>query len=155
MSGQLLRHGWRKTVFPHDGLEAEVGLGDGRWRVRLSLGGARLVQPPDAIMVRLDHDGSRVETLNDALARHGKLDILNTNRRSQFTSASFTGVLASHVTASMSYVRRPIVLMTSDVDKKHASTAFNFQVARHTATNSEVIAMSPRIRSRVMCAEMA
>ena len=37
-----------------------------------------------------------VETLEDALAHHGKPDIFNTDQGSQFTSAAFTGVLASH-----------------------------------------------------------
>ncbi|MGY2932175.1 transposase InsO family protein [Bradyrhizobium sp. GM6.1] len=36
-----------------------------------------------------------VET-QDALARHGKPDIFNTDQGSQFTGAAFTGVLASH-----------------------------------------------------------
>jgi putative transposase len=35
----------------------------------------------------------RVETLEDALARHGKPEILNTDQGSQFTGAVFTGVL--------------------------------------------------------------
>ena len=35
-----------------------------------------------------------VETLQDALARHGKPDILNTDQGSQFTGAAFIGVLA-------------------------------------------------------------
>jgi putative transposase len=34
-----------------------------------------------------------VETLHDALARHGKPDIFNTDQGSQFTSADFTGML--------------------------------------------------------------
>jgi putative transposase len=34
-----------------------------------------------------------VETLEDALSRHGKPDILNTDQGSQFTGAAFTGVL--------------------------------------------------------------
>jgi putative transposase len=34
-----------------------------------------------------------VETLQDALARHGKPDIFNTDQGSQFTGAAFTGVL--------------------------------------------------------------
>ncbi|MEY9365350.1 transposase-like protein [Bradyrhizobium yuanmingense] len=34
-----------------------------------------------------------VETLEDALARHGKPDIFNTDQGSQFTGAAFTGVL--------------------------------------------------------------
>jgi putative transposase len=34
-----------------------------------------------------------VETLQDALARHGKPDIFNTDQGSQFTSVAFTGVL--------------------------------------------------------------
>ena len=37
-----------------------------------------------------------VETLEDALARHGKPDIFNTDQGSQFTGAAFTGLLASH-----------------------------------------------------------
>jgi putative transposase len=35
-----------------------------------------------------------VETLEDALARHGKPDILNTDQGSQFTGSAFTAVLA-------------------------------------------------------------
>jgi len=35
-----------------------------------------------------------VETLEDALARHGKPDIFNTDQGSQFTGSAFTGVLA-------------------------------------------------------------
>ena len=34
-----------------------------------------------------------VETLKDALARHGKPDIFNTDQGSQFTGAAFTNVL--------------------------------------------------------------
>jgi putative transposase len=34
--------------------------------------------------------------LEDALARHGKPDILNTDQGSQFTGAAFTGVLAGN-----------------------------------------------------------
>jgi putative transposase len=37
-----------------------------------------------------------IETLQDALARHGKPDIFNTDQGSQFTSAAFTGVLADN-----------------------------------------------------------
>ena len=37
-----------------------------------------------------------VETLEDALARHGKPDIFNTDQGSQFTSQAFTGVLADN-----------------------------------------------------------
>jgi putative transposase len=37
-----------------------------------------------------------VETLEDALARHGKPDIFNTDQGSQFTGAAFTGVLAGN-----------------------------------------------------------
>src|SRR5438552_7663938 len=34
-----------------------------------------------------------IETLEDALARHGKPEIFNTDQGSQFTGAAFTGVL--------------------------------------------------------------
>jgi putative transposase len=37
-----------------------------------------------------------VETLEDALARHGKPDIFNTDQGSQFTGAAFIGVLADN-----------------------------------------------------------
>ena len=37
-----------------------------------------------------------VETLEDALASHGKPDIFNTDQGSQFTGAAFTGLLASN-----------------------------------------------------------
>jgi putative transposase len=37
-----------------------------------------------------------VETLEDALARHGKPDIFNTDQGSQFTGAAFTGMLANN-----------------------------------------------------------
>jgi len=43
-----------------------------------------------------------VETLEDALTRHGKPEIFNTDQGSQFTGASFTGVLADNgITISM------------------------------------------------------
>jgi transposase InsO family protein len=37
-----------------------------------------------------------IETLEDALARHGKPDIFNTDQGSQFTGVTFTGVLAGN-----------------------------------------------------------
>ena len=37
-----------------------------------------------------------VETLEDALARHGKPEIFNTDQGSQFTGSAFTGVLADN-----------------------------------------------------------
>ena len=37
-----------------------------------------------------------VAALEDALARHGKPDIFNTDQGSQFTGAAFTGVLANN-----------------------------------------------------------
>jgi putative transposase len=37
-----------------------------------------------------------VETLQDALARHGKPEIFNTDQGSQFTGSAFTGVLTSN-----------------------------------------------------------
>jgi len=40
-----------------------------------------------------------VEALEDALARHGKPDISNTDQGSQFTGAAFTGVLADNAIA--------------------------------------------------------
>ena len=37
-----------------------------------------------------------VETLEDAMARHGKPEIFNTDQGSQFTGSAFTGVLANN-----------------------------------------------------------
>ena len=37
-----------------------------------------------------------VETLEEALAKHGKPEIFNTDQGSQFTGTAFTGLLASH-----------------------------------------------------------
>jgi putative transposase len=37
-----------------------------------------------------------VEALEEAMAKHGKPDIFNTDQGSQFTSAAFTGVLLDH-----------------------------------------------------------
>jgi putative transposase len=37
-----------------------------------------------------------VETLEDALARHGRPEIFNTDQGSQFTGSAFTGLLADH-----------------------------------------------------------
>ena len=37
-----------------------------------------------------------VETLEDALARHGRPDIFNTDQGSQFTGSAFTGMLTKH-----------------------------------------------------------
>jgi putative transposase len=37
-----------------------------------------------------------VETLEDAMARHGKPEIFNTDQGSQFTGTAFTGVLADN-----------------------------------------------------------
>jgi putative transposase len=42
-----------------------------------------------------------VETLENALARHGKPDIFNTDQGSQFTGAAFTGALPDGIAISM------------------------------------------------------
>ena len=40
--------------------------------------------------------GFCVEAVEEALARHGKPEIFNTDQGSQFTSTDFTGVLKAH-----------------------------------------------------------
>ena len=47
-----------------------------------------------------------VETLEDALACHGKPEIFNTDRGSQFTGAAFTGVLIKNGIAISIYLVR-------------------------------------------------
>ena len=49
-------------------------------------------------MAVVDYNGGVfcVETLEDALAHHGKPDIFNTDQGSQFTGSAFTGTLADN-----------------------------------------------------------
>jgi transposase InsO family protein len=47
---------------------------------------------PDGARLLLSRGGA----LEDALARHERPDLFNTDQGSQFTGAAFTGVLASH-----------------------------------------------------------
>ena len=64
-------------------------------RLRLSGGGGGLVQPAGAGLAGVDHDGGRfcLEAVDEALARHGRPEIFNTDQGSQFTSVAFTGLL--------------------------------------------------------------
>ena len=50
---------------------------------------------------RVDHDGGDfcIEALEEALAKHGRPQIFNTDQGSQFTSAAFTDVLISNTIA--------------------------------------------------------
>lgn len=54
-----------------------------------------LVQPQGAGLAAVEHDGSRFlfAALEEAIARHGRPDIFNTDQGSQFTSFSFTATL--------------------------------------------------------------
>jgi hypothetical protein len=63
--------------------------------ILISGGRARLVQPPASGMAAVDHDEASfcVEALEDALAHHGKPEIVNTEQGSQFTGSALTGVL--------------------------------------------------------------
>ena len=70
---------------------------DGAWlcvsRCRAGLGDRRLLSWRLSITMEA---AFCVETLEDALARHGKPEIFNTDQGSQFTGAAFTGVLADN-----------------------------------------------------------
>jgi hypothetical protein len=55
-----------------------------------------------------------VETLENALARHGKPDIFNTDQGSQFTGVAFTGVLVG--------CRDPLPQVEINLVKKHSLT---------------------------------
>jgi hypothetical protein len=80
---------------------AQPGLGDGHHLhpdgagVRLSRRRRRLVQPQGPGLAALDHAVGDfcIEALEEALARHGKPEIFNTDQGSQFTSTDFTKVL--------------------------------------------------------------
>jgi putative transposase len=50
-----------------------------------------------------DSDGVCVETLRDAMARHGELEIFNTEQGSQFAGQAFTGMLADNGVAIRMY----------------------------------------------------
>ncbi len=67
-------------------------------RLRLSRGGARLVLPACALLAGLDQMEAAfcIETLEDALAKHGRPEIFNTDQGSQFTGEAFTSVLAKN-----------------------------------------------------------
>jgi transposase InsO family protein len=86
-------------------------VGDGHYRhpdgarLRLFGRGARLVQPSRAVVAAVDHDrgGVCVETLRDAMARHGELEIFNTDHGTQFAGQAFTGVLADNGVAIRVY----------------------------------------------------
>ena len=85
-----------------DGRAAQPGLGDGYHlypdgaRLRLSRRRRRLVHPARAFASGVDHDGGRlfrVEALEEAIGKHGKPEIFNSDQGSQFTSEAFTGIL--------------------------------------------------------------
>ena len=88
----------------HGDHAAEPGLGHGHHlhpdgaRFRLSRRRARLGDPsgPSRRLSITMEAAFCVETLEDALARHGKPDIFDTVQGSQFTGAAFTGLLASN-----------------------------------------------------------
>ena len=70
---------------------------DGAW-LRLSRRRRRRVQPAGPVASPVDHDGGGVlrRGAREALAKHGKPEIFNTDQGSQFTSIDFTGVLLEH-----------------------------------------------------------
>jgi hypothetical protein len=70
---------------------------DGAW-LRLSRRRARLGEPTGSVVAVVDHNEAAfcVEILEDAMARHGKPEIFNTDQGSQFTGSAFTGVLANN-----------------------------------------------------------
>ena len=81
---------------------AEPGVGDGHHvhphgeGLRLSRGRARLVLAARVLSWRVSitmEASFCIETLEEALAKHGKPEIFNTDQGSQFTCAAFTDVL--------------------------------------------------------------
>ena len=75
-----------------------------------------------------------VETLEDALARHGKPEIFNTDQGSQFTGAAFTGVLADNGVAISMDGRVPGVTMCSSSAYGAASSTRRCICAATTAS---------------------
>lgn len=72
--------------------------------LRLPRRRGRLVQPSGAVLAVVDHhdDGFLLEAVEEALAKHGKPAIINTDQGSQFTSSDFVGLmLANRIEISM------------------------------------------------------
>ena len=68
-----------------------IRIGCAGWRPEPGLGDGHHLYPDGARLLL-----SRSGALEDALARHERPDLFNTDQGSQFTGAAFTGVLASH-----------------------------------------------------------
>ena len=68
-----------------------------RTRLPLPGGDHRLGEPGGAGLAAVEYDGLAfcVDALDEALARFGRPEIFNTDQGSQFTSAAFTGRLAT------------------------------------------------------------
>ena len=68
-------------------------------RLCLPDGGGRLVQPPGSGLAGVDHDEFCLEAVEEAVAKHGRPEIFNTDQGSQFTSVDFTGLLLDNAIA--------------------------------------------------------
>ena len=70
-------------------------------RLRLFGCRARLVQPSRVVVARIDHNGCGFlcRDVGGRSRTHGKPDICNTDQGSQFTGATFTGVLIKNAIA--------------------------------------------------------
>ena len=76
-----------------------------------------------------------VETLEDALARHGKPDIFNTDQGSQFTGSAFTGVLTD---AGIAIIMRPLLAPIAHQPSWHAGhNSMRRDIPRHDSTRTD------------------
>jgi hypothetical protein len=82
-----------------------------------------------------------VKTLEDALDRHGKPDIFNTDQGSQFTGADFTGALASNGIATRSTAE--VVLCSADRFGRNGNTNAIF-----TAVGDKLLLVLTSLRKR-------
>ncbi len=85
-----------------------------------------------------------VETLEDALARHGKPEIFNTDQGSQFTGEAFTGVLADNTTALRSaWTARALGATTSSSNGCGAPSNMRRCICRPTTASARPVLRFP------------
>ncbi len=84
-----------------------------------------------------------VETLEDALAHHGKPDIFNTDQGSQFTGTAFTGVLTDNGIAISMPGKHPARHPPSS-SRHHFPRGSAIQTGMPGGTRSHSTTMSPR-----------
>jgi putative transposase len=93
-----------------------------------------------------------VETLEDALARHGKPEIFNTDQGSQFTGSAFTGLFASNGIAS-AWTARAHGATTSSSSGCGAASNTRKYTSEHTKPSARLAPRSATTSISTMAAD--